>query len=121
MRLIKSSVNLGFCGGNNRLVKEADGDGVVLLNNDTRPQPDWLAALVDAYQAAKGDVAAVSGKIVNWTGDLLDFARGVVTFDGHAFQMGYRFPLEEAEIPERKVVRFKSGKHFKQAVNDSDQ
>lgn len=26
---------------------------------------------------------------------------------------------EEAEISERKVVRFKSGKHFKQAVNGS--
>ena len=27
---------------------------------------------------------------------------------------------EEAEISARKVVRFKSGKHFKQAVNDED-
>ena len=26
---------------------------------------------------------------------------------------------EEAEITARKVVRFKSGKHFKQAVNDT--
>ena len=26
---------------------------------------------------------------------------------------------EEAEISARKVVRFKSGKHFKQAVNDT--
>ena len=27
---------------------------------------------------------------------------------------------EEAEISARKVVRFKSGKHFKQAVNDNN-
>jgi integration host factor alpha subunit len=27
---------------------------------------------------------------------------------------------EEAEISARKVVRFKSGKHFKQVVNDED-
>ena len=27
---------------------------------------------------------------------------------------------EEAEISARKVVRFKSGKHFKQAVNDEN-
>jgi nucleoid DNA-binding protein len=27
---------------------------------------------------------------------------------------------EEAEISARKVVRFKSGKHFKEAVNDED-
>jgi nucleoid DNA-binding protein len=28
---------------------------------------------------------------------------------------------EEAEITARKVVRFKSGKHFKKAVNDEDE
>jgi len=28
---------------------------------------------------------------------------------------------EEAEISARKVVRFKSGKHFKKAVNDEDE
>jgi len=28
---------------------------------------------------------------------------------------------EEAEISARKVVRFKSGKHFKQAVNYEDE
>ncbi len=99
VRLIRSDVNLGFCAGNNRLVEEADGDAVVFLNNDTRPRPEWLAALVDAWRAAPDDVAAVSGKIVDWTGERLDFARGVLTFDGHAFQMGYRFPLDEVEIP----------------------
>lgn len=99
VRLIRSASNLGFCAGNNRLVEEADGDAIVLLNNDTRPRPDWLAALVDAWRAAPGDVAAVSGQIVDWQGERLDFARGVVTFDGHAFQMGYRFPLGEVEVP----------------------
>ena len=64
----------------------ADGDAVALLNNDTRPDRRWLAALVDALAAAPADVAAVSGMIVDWAGERLDFARGVMTFDGHAFQ-----------------------------------
>lgn len=101
VRLIESQVNLGFCAGNNRLVAEADGDAVVLLNNDTRPEPDWLAALVDAYASAPPDVAAVSGKIVDWEGTRLDFARGVMTFDGHAFQLDFRRPLGLVEIPRR--------------------
>lgn len=94
VRLVESRHNLGFCAGNQRLVERAEGDAVALLNNDTRPQPGWLAALVDALRAAPGDVAAVSGLIVDWEGERLDFARGVMTFDGHAFQLGFRRRLD---------------------------
>ncbi len=48
VRLIESPLNLGFCGGNNRLAAEAEGDALALLNNDTRPEPGWLGALVEA-------------------------------------------------------------------------
>jgi GT2 family glycosyltransferase len=99
VRCIESAVNLGFCGGNNRLVAEAAGDAVAFLNNDTRPDPGWLAALVAALTAAPPDVAAVSGKIVDWEGDRLDFGRGVMTFDGHAFQLDFRRPLAAARVP----------------------
>ncbi|HYU34187.1 MAG TPA: glycosyltransferase family 2 protein [Thermoanaerobaculia bacterium] len=99
VRLIASLVNLGFCAGNNRLVAEAAGDAVAFLNNDTRPRPEWLAALVDALAAAPPDVAAVSGKIVDWEGKRLDFGRGVMTFDGHAFQLDFRRPLDRARVP----------------------
>lgn len=99
VHVVRSDVNLGFCGGNHRLVQESDADAVVFLNNDTRAEPDWLAALVDAYAAADDDVAAVSGAIVDWQGERLDFARGVVTFDGHAFQKGFGRPLAEEALP----------------------
>jgi GT2 family glycosyltransferase len=99
LRCIASPVNLGFCAGNNRLVAEAAGDAVALLNNDTRPAPEWLAALVAALAAAAGDVAAVSGKIVDWDGERLDFGRGVMAFDGHAFQLDFRRPLAAARVP----------------------
>jgi GT2 family glycosyltransferase len=98
VRLLESSVNLGFCAGNNRLA-EADGDAVALLNNDTRPQPGWLGSLVEALASAPADVAAVSGKIVDWEGERLDFGRGVMTFDGHAFQLDFRRPLAAARLP----------------------
>jgi GT2 family glycosyltransferase len=100
VRLIASDVNLGFCAGNNRLVREAeDADALALLNNDTRPEPGWLAALVDALRSAPDDVAAVSGKIVDWDAERLDFGRGVMTFDGHAFQLDFRKPLNRARVP----------------------
>jgi len=99
VRLIASPVNLGFCAGNNRLVAEAAGDAVAFLNNDTRPRPGWLKALAAALAAAPPDVAAVSGQIVDWAGERLDFGRGAVTFDGHAFQLDFRRPLTVARVP----------------------
>lgn len=99
VRLITSPVNLGFCSGNNRLAREAEGDAIVFLNNDTRPHEDWLGALTEALATAPTDVAAVSGQIIDWSGDRLDFARGVLTFDGHAFQMDYGRRLGEVEVP----------------------
>jgi GT2 family glycosyltransferase len=99
LRLSESPLNLGFCAGNNRLIAETDADAVALLNNDTRPQPDWLGALVEALGSVPDDVAAVSGKIVDWPGERLDFGRGVMTFDGHAFQLDFRRPLATARVP----------------------
>jgi GT2 family glycosyltransferase len=99
VRLVASPINLGFCAGNNRLVAEAGGDAIALLNNDTLPEPGWLGSLVEALRSAPPDVAAVSGKIVNWDGDRLDFGRGLMTFDGHAFQLDFRRPLKTARVP----------------------
>lgn len=99
VRLVASPSNLGFCAGNNRLVAAAQGDTVAFLNNDTRPRPDWLRQLVAAYRSASEDVAAVSGQIVDWGGERLDFGRGVMTFDGHAFQLDFRRPLATARVP----------------------
>jgi GT2 family glycosyltransferase len=99
VRCERSETNLGFCAGNNRLVELAQGDAVALLNNDTRPRADWLRELVAALRGAPDDVAAVSGLIVDWSGERLDFARGVMTFDAHALQEGFRRPLAAAALP----------------------
>ncbi len=100
VRLVESPVNSGFCAGNNRLVAEAGGDAIAFLNNDTWPERGWLKALVGCLAAAPDDVAAVSGRIVDWPGELLDFGRGVMTFDGHAFQLDFRRPLAGARAPD---------------------
>ena len=100
VHLVGSERNLGFAAGVNRLVESAaDADLVAFLNNDTRPRREWLGELVAALAGAPADVAAVSGCILDWEGERLDFGRGVVTFDGHAFQLDYRRPLAAARVP----------------------
>jgi GT2 family glycosyltransferase len=99
VRVVAHPVNAGFTGGNRLAVEASRGQWVVLLNNDTRPEPGWLRALVSAMEGAPGDVAAISGLIVDWDADRLDFGRGVMTFDAHAFQLDFRRPLGRARLP----------------------
>src|SRR6185436_2197554 len=46
VRVVSLSENRGFAGGNNAGVREARGEFVALLNNDTVPESTWLQTLV---------------------------------------------------------------------------
>ncbi|WP_158683450.1 glycosyltransferase [Burkholderia sp. BE12] len=48
VRIVKSSRNLGFAGGNNLGMQAANGDLIGLINNDTEVDPKWLRELVTA-------------------------------------------------------------------------
>lgn len=48
VRIVRNSRNLGFAGGNNVAMRETSADYVVLLNNDTSVDRQWLAKLVEA-------------------------------------------------------------------------
>lgn len=51
IRLIKSDKNTGFAGGNNSGYKHCKGDYVVLLNNDTTVEKDWLKNLIECIES----------------------------------------------------------------------
>ena len=63
VRVVDIGRNRGFSGGNNLAFRAAAGKYLVVLNNDTRVRPGWLAALV---AAAESDlrVGAVTSKLV---------------------------------------------------------
>jgi len=58
-------------------------------------------AMVKAIDDAPSDVISIGGKIVDLSGRLIDFVGGQMTFDGHAFQNGFRYPLGSREEPQR--------------------
>ncbi len=65
VRLLELTENIGFAGGNNRALKECSGKFIVTLNNDTKLEPGFLAALV---AAAEGDpaIGMVAAKMLNF-------------------------------------------------------
>ena len=64
VRLIRSSTNLGFSGGNNLALTDLAGiDAVALVNSDCFVTPDWLLPLIDVLERDP-KVGAVSPKIL---------------------------------------------------------
>src|SRR2546422_11164192 len=51
VRVIESKTNLGFAGGNNLAAKEATGDVLVFLNDDTEVDPGWLERLLSPFDS----------------------------------------------------------------------
>ncbi len=86
VRYFRSEENLGFVGGNNAAAKHARGEYLVLLNNDTEPQPEWLEALVDLADA-DSSIGAVGAKLVYPDGKLQE-AGGIIFRDGSGWNYG---------------------------------
>lgn len=61
IKLVESSENLGFAGGNNLGVTHAQGKYIVLLNNDTKVDRQWLAHLLSHIESDTS-IAAVNAK-----------------------------------------------------------
>lgn len=62
IKLIRSEINLGFAGGNNLGIKEATGDYLFLVNNDTEFTAGLIEKLVDTLDTHE-DVGLISPMI----------------------------------------------------------
>ncbi|GEM_PF-5619491 len=63
IRTILNKTNLGFAKANNQGAKQAEGEYILFLNNDTEVQPGWLSALV-AVAEDNPKVGAVGSKLL---------------------------------------------------------
>ncbi|ASK97519.1 glycosyltransferase [Xanthomonas campestris pv. merremiae] len=92
--------NGGFIAACNDGIALARGDFVVLLNNDTIPQPGWLDRLIDTF--ARYPAAGLVGAQLVYPDGRLQESGGVVFGDGSAWSYG-RF--ESSEDPRYAYVR----------------
>ena len=88
-RVVETGANLGFAGGNNAGAREAAGEWLVFLNNDTAPEPEWLASLA-AEAAAHPGFALVTSRLVFMDDPAVVDSAGDGYFRaGGAFKHGY--------------------------------
>jgi GT2 family glycosyltransferase len=99
VKLFALPENRGFTGGLHAALAGSTATNVIFLNNDAVPEQGWLAAFVRAMDEAPEDVLSIGGKIVDPTGTKIDFIGGMMTFDGHALQNGFHYPVGTREEP----------------------
>jgi GT2 family glycosyltransferase len=70
--LIRSSGNVGFCVANNRMVAQAQGTYVLLLNNDAELYPDALRVLYEKAEKIGGPAILSLSQYDFVSGELID-------------------------------------------------
>lgn len=106
-QVIDSGANLGFAGGCNFGVKHSTGDIVAFLNNDARPDEQWIRAAVEAMEA-DDKIGCVASKVLDWEGETIDYVDGALTW----FGMGYKreaTQVDSGQYETAKNVLFPTG------------
>jgi N-acetylglucosaminyl-diphospho-decaprenol L-rhamnosyltransferase len=90
--VLETGANLGFAAGNNAGARNARGEWLAFLNNDTVPDPGWLNQLFSAA-ATHPDYDLITSRIV-WLDDpsVLDSAGDGYLRAGGAFKRGHGQP-----------------------------
>ena len=107
VRHLRQETNLGFAGGNNLGAREARGELLMLLNNDTEVSPGWFDAL-SAVFAAQPRAGLVGGRLlypnrrIQHAGVVFDHNRSPV----HVFR---NFPEDFAPAQQRRRYRAVTG------------
>jgi GT2 family glycosyltransferase/glycosyltransferase involved in cell wall biosynthesis len=100
LHFLRLEPNQGFIAACNAGAAQARGEFVVLLNNDTLPQPGWLDALLSTFEAHPD--TGLAGSMLLYPDGRLQEAGGIVHDDGGAGNYGRG---EDADDPRFGFVR----------------
>lgn len=98
--------NTGFSGAVNAGIAAARGEYIILLNNDTEAEPDYIRRLCEMLDADREErIFAVSPRMVQlFCRGLLDDAGDGYNLLGWAFQRGVGQPVGRAKFRTRRQV-----------------
>ena len=106
IHLIENEKNLGYCEGNNVGIREAKGEYVVILNPDTKVEPNWLDELVVAYRK-HGD-ALYQPKILAFENKIFESAGNMLQIFGFGYPKG-RGESDEGQYNKPENIGYASG------------
>jgi len=92
--------NLGFLRNCNQAAQQANGKYLLLLNNDTQVQPDWLPPLVNL--AEQDERVGIAGPMLLYPDGRLQEAGGIIWRDGSGWNYGR---LDFPERPEYNYLK----------------
>lgn len=98
--ICRNSVNQGFLRNCNHAARQARGEYLMFLNNDTQVTQGWLRSLVDLIESDEG-IGMVGSKLVYPDGRLQE-AGGIIWSDGSGWNYGR---LDDPDKPEYNYVK----------------
>ena len=107
--LIQSGINKGFAYGNNIgiafAISEKKVDYVLLLNNDTEVEVDFIEELLKGFDDKSENVGISCGKILNF------YDRNIVWYAGGEinWKRFYGYHIEDHSYDDRKYISFATG------------
>lgn len=108
IKLIRSSENLGFAGGNNLAFQHCLGKFILLLNNDAIPDPDWAAELIKTAESDDSVGMCTSKIYAGATRERFDNTGQLIYVDGLSRSRGH-MEMDVAQYSRVEETLFPSG------------
>ncbi len=96
VRVLENPVNRGFAHPCNQAARQASGGILAFINNDMRAHPKWIDA---ALRRLTPDHPCVACRILDWTGERIDYNGSSLQYLGYALQNEIGRSVEEASSP----------------------
>jgi GT2 family glycosyltransferase len=107
IEVVRMPRNSGYASACNRGAEVAQGTMLVFLNNDTEPQPGWLAALV--RHAEENPAAAAIGAKLLYPNGSIQHAGVVFGQDGYPHNLYAGFPAEHPAVNRSRRLQAVTG------------
>ena len=108
IKLIRNNDNYGFAKANNQAAAAASGEYIAFLNNDTKVDEKWLIELLRPVYGSS-EVICSGSKVLSFDGKNIDFAGGMINFEGKGFQIDYGIPVEKDIHNLKRYLPFVNG------------
>ena len=106
IQLIRNERNLGFASGNNIGLRAAEGNVLVLLNQDTVPRSNWLSGLMDTLKVPEIGIAGC--KLLYPDGTLQHAGGHLYGSRGESGHIGHHAP-DNGRLDDPADVEFVTG------------